>query len=378
MKLTRRNTGVTDSHDGRSHRDIANVQDGVAFVKWHQKAVNAARLVGAKRDVVNQYAEQMVRGIRRTGELIAEIPRLSKAEVGRRKGKKAAETDFRSFSKQAVITERTARNWQGVARLPEKQFDAVIEEIKTSNDPTSIITVAPFYELVRELFESEARRSKWRDTPAAEVAKLDCEILLGDFRELAADLDNDSVDLIFTDPPYDRDSLPLYAAASTQAVRVLRPGGSLLMYGGQYIELDILKCVVDAGMRHWWTIACQHVGGTHARMTEYGVIVDWKPIFWFVKGTRGDKHTFVHDLFEVQQAEKDAHDWQQAVGTASYFIENLTPRDGLVVDFFCGGGTTLLAADRLKRRWKSYEINPESRLIALQRIASDRAQRQAP
>src|SRR5437762_10705349 len=47
-----------------------------------------------------------------------------------------------------------------------------------------------------------------------------------DFRTL--ELPDASVDLIFTDPPYDRDSVPLYGDMANIAARVLRPGGSLL------------------------------------------------------------------------------------------------------------------------------------------------------
>jgi len=45
-----------------------------------------------------------------------------------------------------------------------------------------------------------------------------------------------SVDLIFTDPPYGRDALPLYASLAKEAARVLRPGGFVAaMCGGRYL-----------------------------------------------------------------------------------------------------------------------------------------------
>jgi len=337
----------------------------VAFIKLHQQAVNAARAVGAEREKVNEYAEKMVRGVRRTGELIAELPR---SNGGRPKGKKTSDTDVTSFCKEAAISYRSAARWQGVAEIPQQKFNSIIESILDDDDPAAIITLAPFYALLKR----SRGRSTWRE---ARDSDIESAIVLGDFREMCADLPDSSVDLIFTDPPYDRESLPLYDALAAQAKRVLRPGGSLLTYCGHYLLPEVIQRCTQAGMRYWWLNAHRHAPGfTLARMKEYGTIVQWKPIAWFVKETRGDKHTLLHDLVEADR-EKDTHPWQQAVGVASYYIDNLTAPGALVVDFMCGGGTTLLAADRLGRKWRGYEINEKARCDAIERIASDRAAR---
>lgn len=41
----------------------------------------------------------------------------------------------------------------------------------------------------------------------------------------------------------------------------------------------------------------------------------------------------------------------------------------LVADFFCGSGTTLVVAKRLKRRWLGVDINPEAIAISKRRLA---------
>lgn len=228
---------------------------------------------------------------------------------------------------------------------------------------------------IKALLPRATMRNEWRDAPAEISRSVADDIVFGDFREMCADLPDDSVDLIFTDPPYDRASLPLYEAAAEQAARVLRPGGSLIMYGGQYLIPDIISAATAQGMRYWWALACAHQD-KKARMTEYGIVVHWKPMLWFVKGTRGDKHTFIDDMVGAGR-EKDGHEWQQSTGEAEYFIARLTPPDGIVVDWFCGSGTTPLAADRLGRRWRSYEIDENTRNVAIARIATDRATRQA-
>ena len=60
------------------------------------------------------------------------------------------------------------------------------------------------------------------------------EIRLGDFRDVLADVADELVALIFTDPPYNKDALPIYGDLAAFAARVLKPGGSLFAYCGHY------------------------------------------------------------------------------------------------------------------------------------------------
>lgn len=217
--------------------------------------------------------------------------------------------------------------------------------------------------------KEEAAKERSRRVAATEKAMKadgDYNVKSSDFREVAKSLPDGSVDLIFTDPPYDRKTLPLYGDLAKEASRILCDGGSLICYLGQYQIHEVLD-LVSPHLRLWWTLAVQHTG-RKARMFEYGVVVHWKPMLWFVKGTRGDKETFVDDLI-VSQMEKDNHDWQQSLIEASYYIEKLCPKGGLVFDPFCGGGTTAVAAKVLKRRWITCDTDEASVVLARQRIA---------
>lgn len=213
--------------------------------------------------------------------------------------------------------------------------------------------------------EREEQRRAAAETVAAELPPDDMGVRDGDFREVVKALADESVDLIFTDPPYHREYLPLYGDLAAEAARVLKPGGSLVCYLGQYQIHEVCN-LVTPHLRLWWTLCCLHTGQS-ARMTEYGIVVKWKPMLWFVKGTRGDKHTFVDDLV-VSDQEKDAHEWQQAEAEAAYYIDKLTPPGGFVFDPFCGGGTTAVAAKRLGRRWLTCDVDPVAIPIARKRI----------
>lgn len=190
-------------------------------------------------------------------------------------------------------------------------------------------------------------------------------LYLGDFREIGHKIPDASVDLIFTDPPYDRKAIKLFDGLGEFAARVLRPGGSLVAYIG-HIQLPDALADLSKHLRYWWTCGCFH-SEAKARMTEYGIIAGWKPIIWFVKETRGDKHTFVTDVVTGAR-EKSHHEWQQAVSEACYFIDLLTDPDGFVVDPFCGGGTTPTACVQLGRKWAAFEIDEANLARASERI----------
>jgi adenine specific DNA methylase Mod len=103
-------------------------------------------------------------------------------------------------------------------------------------------------------------------------------------------------------------------------------------------------------------------------MDLMGIIAGFKPLLWFVKDYRGDIQTLVADTVTGTGREKEFHEWQQAENEAAHFIEPLTSDDGTVVDFFAGGGTTLVAARNLKRRYIGFEIDPQRAARAAERL----------
>lgn len=220
--------------------------------------------------------------------------------------------------------------------------------------------------VVRDLKEQETA-AKRQEQKAAAVAKRQSVdgLYLGDFRKIGDKIPDASVDLIFTDPPYDRKAIALYDGLGEFAARVLRPGGSLIAYVG-HIQLPDVLTDLSKHLRYWWTCGCFH-SEAKARMTEYGIVAGWKPIVWFVKETRGDKQTFVTDVVTGAR-EKSHHDWQQAVSEARYFIDLLTQPDDFVVDPFCGGGTTPVACIKSGRKWASFEIDEANFSNASSRI----------
>ena len=192
-------------------------------------------------------------------------------------------------------------------------------------------------------------------------------IIHGDFYELSRSIPGDSVDLIFTDPPYDADSIYLYEQAAEVAARILKPGGSFVAYSGEKYLFDVLGAC-RKHLVYWWTCAVIHHEGGDQLLAKLGARCGWKPLVWYVKGTRGDVQNIVSDTIH-SVIQKDDHEWQQSTVEARYFIQKLCTKDGCVVDFFLGSGTTAVAAAELGRRFIGYEINAATIERAARRIA---------
>ncbi len=74
------------------------------------------------------------------------------------------------------------------------------------------------------------------------------KLIPSDFQDIdSATIADSSIDLIFTDPPYKREWLPLYEPLGKLASRVSKEGGSLVMSAGDYALpqiFDYIKTLV--------------------------------------------------------------------------------------------------------------------------------------
>jgi SAM-dependent methyltransferase len=110
-------------------------------------------------------------------------------------------------------------------------------------------------------------------------------------------------------------------------------------------------------LTYWRTLCVKH-NGASARMHGQQVYVAWKPLLWFVKGTKLATPDYRSDFIESKQPEKILHELEQSPKEAEHVIEWLTVEGQTVIDPFCGSGTTALAALKLRRRFVGIDINP--------------------
>ncbi len=242
-----------------------------------------------------------------------------------------------------------------MAEAGEKTQEEIAAEFKISQAHVSRVAN-------QERKRQEAARKRQE---MIENAPVDSSIVEGDFREVGDVLENDSVDLILTDPPYSDDSLELYEALSLFASRVLKPGSICLAYSGQH-SLPEIYAALYSHLDYMWTFAIRHTGG-ELRFRKYHLHNAWKPVLAYYKPPLTAWWNWFSDMTSGGK-EKESHEWQQAEAEAAHFIASLCPRGGLVLDPFCGSGTTLIAAKRLNRNYWGFETDPETAALARSRV----------
>lgn len=183
------------------------------------------------------------------------------------------------------------------------------------------------------------------------------DIRHGDFRVVLADIPDGSVDLVFCDPPYSQEALPLWGELGRFAARVLKPGRLLFAYTGQLGLRHVLNALAEH-LDDWWIGAVVH-DTAHYRLYARRVQVGWKPVVVFRNGS-GPMPSWWVDACTAGHREKESHEWGQAEAEAAYWIGQLTRRGDTVVDPFSGGGTTAAAAWRLGRHVITCDLDSTS------------------
>jgi predicted methyltransferase len=328
---------IIDNQNGRRNlADFAKVELELKREAIHRAMVAPARRPTKQETVSNQ----------KSGYLPGHHERTIDAKIG----------DAAGVSRDTVAK---------VKRITEAASTGLVDDDTLTKLRTGAVSINHVDKTVKK-HKAEAKAAE-RKKEAAAAGVIDGDIVrLGDFRTILPSIPDGCVDLIFTDPPYDKETVPLYEDMAREAARILRPGGSLICYLGQYATADVCR-LVGKHLKFLWPLCCYHEGPGQV-MAFWGIRVKWKPMLWFVNGgNRFDTSAVVEDLI-VSTKEKSAHPWQQSVVEARYYIEKLTPSGGLVVDPFCGGGTTAVAAKLSGHKWITCELDPEYAAIATQRI----------
>jgi site-specific DNA-methyltransferase (adenine-specific) len=262
--------------------------------------------------------------------------------------------------------------------------------------------------------------------PAFDDPKHHLRIYQGDCLEILAKIPENSVDLVFADPPYflsnggitchagkmvsvnkgDWDKLPgpdlgpvrarfdkvhefniTWLAA---AQRVLKPNGSIWVSGTAHVIHSVGFAMQQLGFKllndiSWVkpnpppNLSCRYF--THATET----------LIWAAKNSKS-RHTFNYKLMKETNRGKQMksvweirppeawekrfgkHPTQKPVALLERILLAASNEDDLVLDPFLGGGTTLLTAFRLRRRAFGCELSAEFLSLSVRRICSDLVQ----
>lgn len=199
--------------------------------------------------------------------------------------------------------------------------------------------------------------------------KLDdrCKIYNDDFNSVSNTIPNDSIDLIFTDPPYPSSTIHLYEQLSKFGSEKLKDGCCCFAYCSVQILPQVLS-LMGKYLTYYHTICISFRSGSNARVGN--IYNGWKPVVMFYKGTK-PTHPQLSDKItapDIGEHGKRLHRWEQPLHEPNTYIPLLTKVDDLVCDPFLGTGTVGISCINLGRKFVGIEIEPNTFKIAENRL----------
>jgi hypothetical protein len=262
----------------------------------------------------------------------------------------------RAIAKALGANEKTIRNDAAENSAPEQKNSDEIKEPIMAGAENSAVSGSQAAKLVQRAdakiasaAKAEERREISRNTKPLRDG---LDLRIGDCRVVLADVADNSVALVLTDPPYQAESEPLYWWLAEWSARVLVPGGSLICYTGHWsINRDM--AIFDRHLRFWWLLAMLH--HQSKRLPGKFIIANFKPVLWYVKERRRGS-SLVPDVLRPPERQKDDHEWGQGEGGVTDLIGHLTEPGELIADPFAGTGQWGEIAASMGRRWVGADI----------------------
>jgi hypothetical protein len=235
-------------------------------------------------------------------------------------------------------------------------------DMKTAEDRTEVVsryassaTHRRGKQVLRRAIEDYVREKR-RDPETASVVKgKRWDTLQGDLIEASTIFPDGMFDLVVADIPYA--DVATAEKVAQLAARVLRDGAYLVIIYGQRAHAEIVSAVSRhlpiVAIGHWDQPGTQWPCGPYIeKVTEY-------PIVFAAKGTPPplSRLGFISPCPEGQP-EKQWHPWQKALGATLELVTSLVPKESLILDPTCGGGTTGEAALRHACRFVGIDVDP--------------------
>jgi site-specific DNA-methyltransferase (adenine-specific) len=175
-----------------------------------------------------------------------------------------------------------------------------------------------------------------------------------------------SIDLILTDPPYicryrDRqgrkivndDNAGWLIQSSLEMYRVLKPGSFCISFYGWAKADQFLLAWRNAGFRPCGHIVFRKGYASSSRFLRY----EHENAYLLAKGVVSPPARPIGDVIDFAYTGNRLHPTQKPVSALRPLIESLTKPGDLVLDPFCGSGSTLIAARELGRDYLGIELD---------------------
>jgi hypothetical protein len=223
--------------EARSVDEVKDIHDvAVAMAVYARKAKNKK----LEADAV-EIRMRATRGLDQMRRAQKETVGLSVGTRGSRV--KGARVDEKPTLDSQGIDKNLAHQARTLGALSDEKFEEVVAETRDA------VT-----RVVRTITSAAAAAERRAKSRSAEPLPDGMTLRIGDCREVLADVPDNSVPLLLTDPPYGDEGVQLYRWLADFAARVLIPGGSLICYTGHSC-LDRDLAIFSTKLRYWWELS---------------------------------------------------------------------------------------------------------------------------
>ena len=282
--------------------------------------------------------------------------------------------------------------------LRSPEIVAMAPSIKTEPSRVNIIRILD--RLEEDLLREKERRQRDADT----YARLESSVLCGDATSLILQLPDASVDCIITDPPYGvnlgvggghrsggalnspeegfddspESMLAVLRSLAPQLRRVLKPAGHLYAFFSPKFWQPIFDIWRRAGfdVRDIPCIWVKPGGATGTNDWDHNFAATWEPFLFASPSVQRlafkRRDTFV---YAVDLGASRLHAAQKPVELLRELVQLSTREGELILDPFCGSGSTLVAASQLRRRFLGYDLSTHHCNTAIKRLFDEGKER---
>jgi len=364
--LARLSAATTALAEARTLDDVKRILDIAEAARTYARAAKMGL------EAANYAAEIKLRAERKAGELLAQLERNHggdrRSENFSMLQPETLKSEYREVLEENDINRVTAHRWQTVASIPEEVFEQHLEETKVA---AKELSTAGMLQIAKDIKRQEKREGIIRaienlpEPPSINGELTTNTIAVADIAELIGLLPAESIDMIFTDPPYHDEYLDLYEHLANLGAHVLKPGGYLMTYIGKMFLPDIV-CRLGQRLEYVSTFAVFQAFST-SRIVKHNIFENWRPILAYKKPGKTAVREWAQDVVRGTR-DKEYHDWQQDEQAPEQYIAAYTNPGDLVLDPFCGGGTTAAVCKRIGRYYLSFDTNPDAVKMALSRL----------
>ena len=319
-----------------------------------QKAeiVLALAEIEAERAKVRQEATQLVgRGVQKKDVMVSNLRVLTNS-LNDEKGRAVDVAIKKARDKGLNVAPKTVYKAKKILEAAEKDQEIKKEWEKAKAGRT---TVERVYNTVKKLERKREIEKKLEIIKASSNTPLG-KVVRCDIKDALQHVQEGSVDLVLTDPPYGPDYLHLWDELGKFAEKVLKPGGKLFTYTGKAYLPQVLTHLSNY-LEYVWTYAVYH--DIQRRYYPLHIFEGWRPIVVFAKPPY-KAGGWSCDLLTMGKKSKEWHDWGQPVEESEEIIEKQTEPGDIVVDPFVGGGTVVIAAYKLGRQYIGLDIDEKA------------------